>query len=93
MNMDKELQTKYLMKDQEVEVKKYDYMLGVLPPIRMVHNGFLVGEPVRHGEDTAGRFRALYDLYFSHDGKYYAGGLASTKDFDTWIVPIAKVHD
>ena len=62
---------------EEVTEERYYEMLGVLPPERMSGGAFLVGEPVDHN----GHFR--YDYYFAKDGRYYHGGLNTTREFDT----------
>lgn len=79
----RKLHTEYI-KGTEVTEEKYEEMLGILPPAAMCSNAFLVGEPVDHGgEGYAPRF----DLYFTRDGKYFHGGLASVQDFRTFILP------
>lgn len=84
--MTKILQTNIMLKDKEVTEQMYWDMLEVLPPVRQVTNAFLVGEPTDHGKDMRGTFAPRYQLFFRADGKYYDGGLASTKDFDTFII-------
>ena len=63
---------------EEVTEERYYEMLGVLPPERMSGGAFLVGEPV---DAANGQFR--YDYYFALDGRYYHGGLLTTREFDT----------
>lgn len=68
----------------EVSEERYDEMLCVLPPERMAHGAFLVGEASDHAKDLSGNFSARYELYFIKDGKHYYGGLASVSDFDAF---------
>ena len=82
----KTFQTDFIIKQKEVTPKHYQEMLGVLPPERMAGNAFLVGEPMDHG--TNGRPR--FELYFQEDDKFYYGGLATTKDFDFWLIPTGE---
>lgn len=85
--MDK-LQTELIEKREEVTAERYDEMLGVVPPIRMAYGGFLVGEANDHnGENNAAR----YDLYITENGKYYYGGLATCKEFDTFTIPAWRI--
>jgi hypothetical protein len=62
----------------EVTEERYYDMLGVLPPERMHGGAFLVGEPVDANE--YGEFR--YDYYYTKGGRYYNGGLLTTREFD-----------
>lgn len=73
-----------MLKDKECTQEHYDEMLGAVPPERMTHNAFLVGEPWDHAKDLSGHFGARYELYFIEAGKCYNGGLASTGDFDAF---------
>ena len=82
--MSKKLQTEFFLRDQEVTEERYDEMLGALPPERMTGNAFLVGEPMDHNGEGC---RARYELYFTHEGKYFYGGLATVKDFEMWLIP------
>jgi len=84
--MAKSLQTEFILKDREVTEERYDEMLGVLPPERMTGNAFLVGEAVDYGKDLSGKFLPRYELYFMVCDKYYYGGLASTEDFDAFVI-------
>ena len=81
-NTTRKLQTEYI-KGEEVTRERYYEMLEVLPPQAMVQNAFLVGEPTDHGDHG----RARYALYFTQDGKYFYGGLASENDFKIWLLP------
>lgn len=81
--MKTKLQTKFLSKESEVTAETYDYMLEVLPPRLMRSNGFLVGEPIDHNAQGIAR----YELYFTHDGKYYYGGKATVTDFLVFCIP------
>jgi len=82
----KTLQTTFLDHTQRATPERYDEMLGVLPPERMATNGFLVGEPVDHQGG-----RARYDLFYSETDdmgiSYYYAGLATTRNWDTWLLP------
>lgn len=82
------LQTELIEKREEVTAERFDEMLGALPPERMAHGGFLVGEPTDHGGKNSA---ARYDLYITENGKYYYAGLATCKDFDTFTIPAWRV--
>jgi hypothetical protein len=88
----KETQTQWIVKQKEVSEEVYENMLGALPPARMTHNAFLVGEPNDHiavkRADGKMVWMARYDMYFMEAGKYYFAGAATTKDFDLWEMPI-----
>ena len=75
-----------MKKDKEVTEQDYWYMLEVLPPEMQASNAFLVGEPTDHAPDLSHKFGPRYALYFTHDGKYYYGGLASVSDFKTFLI-------
>lgn len=80
------------MRSSEVTKDKYFEMLEVLPPQAQATNGFLVGEPYDHAEDMSHEFGPRYQAYFTENGKYYYGGLASVSDFKTFLVPMAEVQ-
>jgi len=82
----KTLQTDLMKKDIEVSADTYWEMLEVLPPEMQVTNAFLVGEPTDHAPDLSHNVRPRFALYFTHDGKYYYGGLASVSDFKTFLI-------
>jgi hypothetical protein len=77
----KYFQTEFMLKDREVTESKYYEMLSVVPPTTMIHNAFLVGEPVDHIVNEKGEYRPRYDLYFTEAEKYYYGGLTTVADF------------
>jgi hypothetical protein len=64
---------------EEVTEARYYEMLNVLPPERMRGGAFLVGEPFNH--NAAGEPR--FDYFYQKDGRYYYGGLLTTREFDT----------
>lgn len=71
---------------QVITQRKYNEMLGVLPPVRMgshgIVSGFLVGEPVDHEDGVP-----VYAAYFVRDGEeYYSGDNMSVRAFDALIV-------
>ena len=84
--MNKQLQTELLMRAREVTEAQYDEMLGCLPPERMHGNAFLVGEPVRHKKE-GNTYVPTFDLYFSHEGKYYTGGEVTVKEYELFLIP------
>ena len=63
---------------EEVTEDRYYEMLCVLPPERMRNGAFLVGEPFNHNGCGEPRF----DYFFAKDGRYYYGGLKTTREFD-----------
>lgn len=68
----------------ECTEERYYEMLGALPPRMQALNAFLVGE----ADDHEGEFNtARYGLYFTRDGKFFSGGLATLKDFRTFLIP------
>lgn len=77
----KTLQTDFILPKKEVTEEEYFYFLEVLPPERMAKNAFLVGEPVTHEKG-----KALFDLYFERDGKFYNGGLDTVDTFDAFLI-------
>jgi hypothetical protein len=79
----KKMQTEFILANKEVDNKKYYEMLECLPPVAMVQNAFLVGEPVKHDKN----FIPYYDLYFTHNDKYFYGGITTENDFKTWLIP------
>ncbi len=88
----KRLQVEFIESIRTVTEEHYDYMLGCVPPIRMVSNAFLVGEAVDHVDMFDSRMVKVstprYDLYYYvlHDGSYsyHYGGLATLRMFDLW---------
>jgi len=82
----KMLQTEFLKQIREVTAEKYEYMLGVLPPERLAHNAFLVGEPYDH-KDGHERFQGFADI----GDKFYYLGLMTTKDFDTFTINVEQI--
>jgi hypothetical protein len=82
------LQIKYMDRKERISSKHFNEMVKYLPRKRIKNNAFLLGEPQEYGIDTFNTYGALYYLYFTDNGKYYYGGLASTHDFDKWTVPI-----
>ena len=69
----------YANPGDEIDDDIYYYFLGVLPPRKMAHYGFLVGEPYSHNSDGA----AVYDSFYqSPDGKrFYYGGRKTVREF------------
>lgn len=76
------LQTKFIEKIKEINAKRYDEMLGALPPIKMTGNGFLVDEAYDYKNG-----RARYDLYIIENEKYFYCGLATISDFNLMLIP------
>jgi hypothetical protein len=70
-----------------ITARKYDEMMGVLPPAAMGQNkeqhmsGFLVGEPTTH--NAAGL--PVYASYFSADDQYWAGPDMTIPEFNEAI--------
>jgi hypothetical protein len=86
----KKLNTLLIEKKKEVTAEEYDEMLGVLPPERMSGNAFLVGEATDHVK-VGSRYYPRFELYFQHSGRYYYGGLATIKDFETFLIPVLSL--
>lgn len=76
-------QTNAMQKDSVVTEENYYLSLNAVPPRIMTTNAFLVGEAWDHnGEDGYAR----YQLYFTENGKYYYGGLATVKEFNLFLI-------
>ena len=75
------LQTEFII-GKKTSKENYFYMLGCLPPIKMVSNGFLLGEPT---DIIKGEF--VYNMFFERNKKFYSAGLATIKDFNTMLIP------
>jgi hypothetical protein len=64
---------------KEVDERRYDEMLGVLPPALWIDKGFLVGEPFDHRRcKVTGRLAASFTAFIRYRGKYYESEGAMT---------------
>jgi hypothetical protein len=72
---------------KEVSEKRYDEMLGVLPPALWLGKGFLVGEPHDHRRCRVSRkVMPTYAAVAYAFGRYYEGDPMTFAEFQTFDV-------
>jgi hypothetical protein len=72
---------------KEVSEKRYDEMLGVLPPALWLGKGFLVGEPHDHRRCRVSRkVMPTYAAFAYAFGRYYEGDPMTFAEFQTFDV-------
>lgn len=77
----KELQVEFIM-GVSISAEYYEEMLGAVPPVRLLSNGFLVGEIYDHVKEGP-----RYQMFFERGDQYFYAGLSTVEDFDLWTIP------
>jgi hypothetical protein len=72
---------------KECTEKRYDYMLGIVPPHLWIGKGFLVGEAVDHRKcKITGKISPTYVAFFNAFGKFYESDPMTVKEFEAFNV-------
>ena len=71
----------------ECTEKRYDFMLGIVPPRLQLGKGFLVGEPVDHRRcKITGNIAPTYVAFFHAFDKFYEGDPMTVEEFEAFKI-------